>query len=169
MKVKLPSSYLQTLPDFPTPISKSRLKRIAAEEKKATENEPTATPTKKIAKTGATSTSKVGSPAPNANAETSVNNFKINSGLKELSTSGLTMNSISSEHYLLDKSGKPTKKWVKKPHQFKTFSGFKIKYVTYRQKDQQKEKAHIKKEPAPVAVPTAVDSASETPETKVET
>lgn len=136
VKLNVPSTFLSTLPNFPPPVSKSRLKKIAAEEKKTTGNTAS----------GSASTSKASSPTPvsadnqnpanNHASAPAISNFKINSGLKESSTSGLTMNSISNGLYALDKSGKPCKKWVKKPTQFKTFSGFKVKYVTYKQKDQ---------------------------------
>ncbi|KAK6464517.1 INO80 complex subunit Ies4-domain-containing protein [Scheffersomyces coipomensis] len=139
VRLKLPQSFLSTLPEFPTPISKSRLKKIAAEERKAGSTSISA------------SGSKVGSPAPTGNESTPttnlnnpnnnpavISNFKINSGLKESSTSGLTMNSISQGLYALDKSGKPSKKWIKKPRQFKTFSGFKVKHVSWEHKDELK-------------------------------
>lgn len=176
VKLKVPSSILQTLPHFPTPISKTRQKKIIAEEKKLMGGGTPAAAPKKGAKNTSKAASKVSSPAP-SNQDASNNNFKINSGLKELSTSGLTMNSINSEHYLLDKTGKPTKKWVKKPTQFKTFSGFKIKYVTWRQKDQGKEPktvapppviANVKEEENTPGASTANVSASETPEAKTE-
>lgn len=179
VKLRAPSSFLQTLPHFPTPISKTRQKKITAEEKKITGGGTSPAP-KKVIKNPTKTASKVSSPAPSTNQEASnVNNFKINSGLKELSTSGLTMNSINSEHYLLDKSGNPTKKWIKKPTQFKTFSGFKIKYVTWRQKDHGKEPKNVAPPPPAIATvkedantagsSTAPMSASETPETKVDT
>lgn len=178
VKLKAPSSFLKTLPHFPTPISKTRQKKITAEEKKTAGGGTSPAP-KKVTKNTSKTVSKVSSPAPSNNQEASnVNNFKINSGLKELSTSGLTMNSINSEHYLLDKSGNPTKKWVKKPAQFKTFSGFKIKYVTWRQKDIGKESKNAVPHPPVIAAvkedentpgsSTAPLSASETPETKLD-
>lgn len=49
------------------------------------------------------------------------------------------------------KSTQKAKTWVKKPLQFKTFSGFKVKYVTWRQKEPRKEskaKAEAKAEKA---------------------
>jgi INO80 complex subunit Ies4. len=57
------------------------------------------------------------------------------------------MNSISNGLYALDKSGKPCKKWVKKPTQFKTFSGFKVKYISWKHKNPEKsQKSKIKEE-----------------------
>lgn len=109
VKVKVPSEYLSKLPKFEPPISKSRLKKIAAEEKKLQSN-------------GTANGSKTASPQPENNL-----NYKINLGLKEMSTSGLTMNPITG-NYPLDRSGKPARKWVKRQHQFKTFSGFKVQY-----------------------------------------
>lgn len=144
VKLKVPSRILSTLPEFPTPISKSRLKKLVAEERRAG--------------TQSSLSLERSSPQPNDNNNNgnnpsnlsqlgsgqAISSFKINSGLKESSTSGLTMNSISSGLYALDKSGKPARKWVKKPTQFKTFSGFKVKYISYRHKDGDERKAHDK-------------------------
>lgn len=44
------------------------------------------------------------------------------------------------------KAPQKAKTWVKKPLQFKTFSGFKVKYITWRQKESRKEKAKIEKD-----------------------
>ncbi|KAK6198699.1 INO80 complex subunit Ies4-domain-containing protein [Scheffersomyces amazonensis] len=183
-KLKVPSSFLKTLPNFPTPISKSRLKKIAAEERKVNSTSTS------------TGGSKVGSPAPstgenngsstnlnnlnNGSSGATISNFKINSGLKESSTSGLTMNSITSGLYALDKSGKPSKKWVKKTKQFKTFSGFKVKYVSFAHKDEKKKPSvsgasastTITTTSVPVikeeASPTPIVSASSTPDIRTE-
>lgn len=120
VKLKVPKDLLIKLPKFEPPISKSRLKKIAAEEKRNVS-------------LGIDSNwnSKTSSPQPETN-------YRINLGLKESSTSGLTMNSVSST-FVLDKSGKPSNKFVKRPRQFKTFSGFKIKYVTWKVKRERKE------------------------------
>lgn len=45
------------------------------------------------------------------------------------------MNSIANGSFSLDKTGKPCRKWVKKSHLFKTFSGFKVDYVSYNGED----------------------------------
>lgn len=66
--------------------------------------------------------------------------FKINLGPKESSTSGLTMNSIVSGAYTLDKTGAPCRRWVKKPTTFKTFSGFKMRIVSYKPRVERKKK-----------------------------
>lgn len=102
VKLKVPKTVLQKLPVFEPPVSKSRLKKLAQDDKKE---------------------SKTGSPQPDFN-------HKINSGLKESSTSGLMMNTVG--QVKLDKSGKPAKKWTKKPVLFKTFSGYTVKYVNWR-------------------------------------
>lgn len=160
VKLPLPSSYLSTLPEFTH--AKSRVRKVATVEKK--HQAPSQSP------------SKGSSPAPgdstNSSASThnqpAISNFKINSGLKESSTSGLVMNSISNGLYALDKSGKPCRKWVKKPTQFKTFSGFKVKYVSYKHKNAEKPKPKVKEEvPAklesspPVSVSATPDLRSE--------
>lgn len=116
VKVNVPSKILATLPKFETPVSKSRLKKLAAEGKKTQAG---------AGASGALASangSKTASPQPEAGL-----NYKINSGLKEMSTSGLTMNSVAG-NYPLDKSGKPVSKWTKGPYSFKTFSGFKVHY-----------------------------------------
>ncbi|KAL6453822.1 hypothetical protein SBY92_005397 [Candida maltosa Xu316] len=129
VKLKLSSKFLGTLPEFPTYISKSRLKKLAQEERRS----------------GSTSinTSQRSSPVPEGGAAATTNTSSgptiINMGLKEGSTSGLTMNSIASGQYALDKSGKSCKRWIKKPRQFKTFTGFKVTYVEYEPKDKEPE------------------------------
>ncbi|ODV69525.1 DUF1711-domain-containing protein [Hyphopichia burtonii NRRL Y-1933] len=150
-KLKVPSEFLKTLPEFPPPISKSRLKKLAAEERRAL----AAASQSNGSSAGA---SKAGSPTPSMNesivdehdgndlesspvkshktnpalALANQNNAKINSGVKEMSTAGLTMNSANSSSYALDKSGTGVRKWKKGPRQFKTFSGFKVTYSAYR-------------------------------------
>lgn len=149
--LKVPSSFLGSLPKFSP--AKSRVKKIAV----------------KLAP-HSTSTSKAGSPTPNipdgydrdatpsenAAAAATISNFKINSGVKEMSTAGLTMKSIAPDKYLLDKSGKPCKRWTKKPRTFKTFSGFKVTQLMWKgdvvkdkAKDKKKKEETVKKE-APV-------------------
>lgn len=120
-RLKLSPKFLGTLPEFPAYISKSRLKKLAQEERRS----------------GTTSmnTLQRSSPAPEGGASTTgttISNYKVNVGLKEGSTSGLTINSITSGQYSLDKSGRPAKRWVKKPRLFKTFTGFKVTCVTYK-------------------------------------
>lgn len=141
VKINAPKDFLATLPHFPTPVSKTRLKKLAAEEKKiGAANTANSSPTE--------SESGVDKPGyANSTAAPQLSQFKINSGLKESSTSGLTMNSINSGLYTLDKSGSPCKKWVKKPKSFKTFSGFKVKYISYVHKDEiVKENDDVKQE-----------------------
>ncbi|KAK6456114.1 INO80 complex subunit Ies4-domain-containing protein [Scheffersomyces xylosifermentans] len=164
--IPLNPKFLAKLPDFPVPVSKTRLKKIAAEERKAA-----------ISASASAGGSKVSSPAPensnsnnlnagNGGAPGVISNFKINSGLKESSTSGLTMNSISNGLYALDKSGKPCRRWVKKTTQFKTFSGFKVKYVSYKHKDEPEKRnsiSVINEEETPLPI-----SASATPDVKSE-
>lgn len=147
--LKVPSSFLGSLPKFSP--AKSRVKKIAV----------------KLAP-NSTSTSKAGSPTPNipdgydrdatpsenAASGPAISNFKINSGVKEMSTAGLTMKSIAPDKYVLDKSGKPCKRWTKKPRTFKTFSGFKVtqklwrgEVVKEKTKDKKKKEEAVKQEP----------------------
>ncbi|CUM66135.1 uncharacterized protein PRCAT00003792001 [Priceomyces carsonii] len=121
VKVNVPSTFLTKLPYFAPPISKTRAKKISIEEKKSALN--------------SANTSKVSSPTPGDVNGQNQQNSKINSGLKESSTSGLTMNSINNDLYALDRTGKPSKRWVKRSAQFKNFTGFKIKYVRWKQKE----------------------------------
>ncbi|CCE72600.1 Piso0_000187 [Millerozyma farinosa CBS 7064] len=176
VSLKVPSTFLQTLPEFPQPTANKSKQKKAGEDPK-TSAKPSANNSKAVSKSGSKntskSTSKLSSPAPKG-----PDNFKINSGLKESSTSGLTMNSINGENYLLDKSGSPSSKWVKRSSQFKTFSGFKIKYVTWRHKQHREKKNSVSSPssnrkptlpsapiaPAPLAVPEQATSASATPE-----
>ncbi|CAH6718323.1 hypothetical protein CLIB1444_01S04192 [[Candida] jaroonii] len=125
VKLKVPKEFLEKIPRFTLPPPKTRVRKVAAEKKNGSDSN---------------SNSKTSSPQPEMN-------YRINSGLKETSTSGLTMNSISGT-YTLDKSGKPVNKFVKRPRQFKTFSGFKVKYVTWKVKKERekKEKKEDKKE-----------------------
>ncbi|KAK6869041.1 hypothetical protein K6H10_005290 [Candida tropicalis] len=137
-RLKLSPKFLGTLPEFPTYMSKSRLKRLAQEERRSA--------------SASLNGSQRSSPAPeggngngsnynnnngggNNNGGSTISNYKVNMDLKEGSTSGLTMNSITSGQYALDKSGKPCKRWVKKPRQFKSFTGFKVTYVAFEPKD----------------------------------
>lgn len=84
----------------PTPKARSRVKKLSTEDKKSA-------PSPRL------------SPAPVE--ETVV--AKINTGPKELSTAGLTLNTVVQA---LDKSGRPCRRWAKRPLEFKTFSGFKV-------------------------------------------
>lgn len=157
VKINMSQKFLKTLPEFLPPISKSRLKKIAAEERKAASSS--------IASAAG---SKVSSPAPengtSANNASSSGNPKINSGMKESSTSGLVVNSINNS-YSLDKSGKPCRKWIKKPREFKTFSGFKVEYISWRH--EQEKGSHpinsVKEEMESVPI-----SASATPDVRLE-
>ncbi|RLV93155.1 hypothetical protein JA1_002687 [Spathaspora sp. JA1] len=181
VKLKVPSSILTKLPDFPTPISKSRLKKIAAEERRAgiissvhTTPSGQSSPTPNDEQTGGgsrVSAASLNNLVPGGGANVSaISNFKINQGLKESSTSGLTMNSITSGLYALDRSGKPVRKWIKKPREFKTFSGFKVKYICYQTKDgsaKNKEKKELKVV-ADVEEAPEDESLDPTPELKLE-
>ncbi|ODV80814.1 DUF1711-domain-containing protein [Suhomyces tanzawaensis NRRL Y-17324] len=140
--VQVPTAFLKTLPEFAPPVTKSKAKKPSD----ASATSSTSTTPKSKAKGKVTKTDS--SPTPETVG--AISNFKINSGLKESSTSGLTMNSITSA-YTLDKSGAPCKKWVKKPHQFKTFSGFKVKYIGYGHAEEghpEPEANKVKEEPA---------------------
>lgn len=119
-KLKVPSSFLKTLPDFPTPLSKTAAAAAAAA---AAASASAAAAS--AAAAAASAQTESGNSAENTNGE-SLGNNKINVGLKELSTSGLTMNNAN-DNYSLDKTGR-VRKWVKKSVQFKAFSGFKVTY-----------------------------------------
>ncbi|EGV62274.1 hypothetical protein PSN45_000995 [Yamadazyma tenuis] len=144
VKLAVPSKFLATLPVFEVPASKTRVKKLAAEDKKT----PAASVDPSVA------SSKTSSPQPETGGTGgaagfgSVNNAfnnRINSGLKESSTSGLTMNPIAGQ-YSLDKSGKPVNRWMKRQTQFKTFTGFKVKYYTWKQKKKDRRESISKKE-----------------------
>ncbi|KAI5953606.1 hypothetical protein KGF54_002978 [Candida jiufengensis] len=169
IKLRLPTKFLGTLPKFEPFVSKTRLKKIAQEERRIAAGLQSSTTSQKSspAPDGGSVT-----PAPNATTSTTggsssggISQYKINVGLKESSTSGLTMNSINSALYTLDKSGKPCKRWVKKQREFKSFTGFKMKYTRYEPKesnnplkitikkpDSMKEKSNGKAEGSPIKV-----------------
>lgn len=116
VKLKLLSEFLRTLPVFATPKPK-RVKKVAADDKKSSN-------------TGSDG-HRGSSPAPEDTTAP-----KINSGPKEMSTAGLAVNNVS---HILDKSGTPSKKWVRTVRQFKSFSGFKTKIKTWKQKPEAKK------------------------------
>ncbi|KAI5949656.1 hypothetical protein CANMA_005463 [Candida margitis] len=135
VKLRLSSKYLATLPKFDPYVSKSRLKKIAQEEKKGI------SPSISNSQRSSPAPEGTGTPGPSNNANSTgasgsgISQYKINVGLKGDSTSGLTMNSINPALYVLDKSGKPCRRWVKKQKQFKSFTGFKMKYTAYEGKE----------------------------------
>lgn len=136
VKLKLPSEFLKTLPVFATPKVK-RVKKIV-EDKKNDKSDKTLLP------------------GPHDD------NSKVNSGLKELSTAGLTVHSVNA-NFALDKSGRPAKKWVRGSTQFKTFSGFKVKLKTWKHKSE-KEKPEAPKEETPQdSLPKQEEAGLETP------
>ncbi|CAK9438684.1 uncharacterized protein LODBEIA_P29080 [Lodderomyces beijingensis] len=140
-KLRLPPKFLATLPVFLPPVSKTQLKKLAQAERRA------AAAAAAAAASGIPANSQKSSPTPEVSSghamghafnsssggvpvSGGVSQYKINAGLKESSTSGLTMNNVNSL-YSLDKSGKPCRRWVKRPRSFKTFTGFKIDYNRY--------------------------------------
>lgn len=126
VKVKVSPEFLKTLPVFATPKAK-RVKKIADD--------------KKNDKAG---DGKNLSPGPNDESASS----RINTGMKEMSTAGLTVHSVNA-NFALDKSGRPAKKWVRGSRQFKTFSGFKVKVKTWKHKGEpraEKDKTEAKAE-----------------------
>lgn len=125
VKLKLEPEFLKTLPVF-TPPKPKRVKKVAGDEKKTTPGNPSSV-----------SASKGTSPAPSEEPLS----HRINTGPKELSTAGLTVNSVNQT---LDKSGVPCKKWVRTQRQFKTFSGFKIKIKSWKHKADLKVKLERK-------------------------
>lgn len=139
--LKAPSTFLKTLPNFPPPQAKSRSKKATGEDKKGqTEGEA------KTSKGGGKGTSKSGSqvstPGPQNNGASS----KGGTNNKDTAAS----NVVSNDQLALDKSGKLSKRWFKRPSQFKTFTGHKIKYWTWKLKDpvpkDTKSSSSVKKE-----------------------
>ena len=106
VKLKVSPAYLETLPVFAAPKPKSRAKKLSSEEKK-------------------------NAALPNSSPAPAEENMigKVNTGPKEPSAAGLAMNSGPQ---VLDKSGRPCRKWRKTPFQFKTFSGFKVGLGVWR-------------------------------------
>lgn len=121
VKLKVSPEFLKTLPVFATPKAK-RVKKVAED--------------KKSDKAGDGKHLSPGLDEP-ANA-------RINTGLKELSTAGLTVHSVNA-NFALDKSGRPAKRWVRGTRQFKTFSGFKVKIKTWKHKSERGEKEKTEK------------------------
>lgn len=111
VKLKLQLEFLKTLPAF-TPPKPKRVKKVGEDKKNGN---------------GALSASKGTSPAPNEEAHS----HRTTSAHKEMSTAGLTVNSVNQ---ILDKSGTPCKKWVRSTQQFKTFSGFQVKLKSWKHK-----------------------------------
>ncbi|PVH18113.1 uncharacterized protein CXQ87_001030 [Candidozyma duobushaemuli] len=136
VKLKVSPEFLKTLPVFATPKAK-RVKKIA-EDKKNEKNDKTS------------------SPGPHDD------NSKVNSGMKELSTAGLTVHSVNA-NFALDKSGRPAKKWVRGSRQFKTFSGFKVKLKTWRHKSEREKHDPPKEETPQDSLPKQEEVGSETP------
>ncbi|KAI3402441.2 hypothetical protein KGF56_004849 [Candida oxycetoniae] len=154
VRLKVPSKYLTTLPKFATFVSKTQLRKLAQAERRAASGSSSTTNSQKSSPAPPeTNSNNAGSANNNNNnnnggiggvggggvgtasgGASNISQYKINAGLKESSTSGLTMNSINSALYTLDKSGKPCKRWVKKTKSFKTFTGFKMKYTVYEPK-----------------------------------
>lgn len=122
VKLKLLLEFLKTLPVFAPPKPK-RVKKVAAEDKKSSSTGPDG--------------HKGSSPAPDDTPAP-----KINTGPKEMSTAGLTVNNINQA---LDKSGAPSKKWVRTTRQFKSFSGFKTKIKTWKQMPEAKREVKAEK------------------------
>lgn len=121
VKLKVQPEFLKTLPVF-TPPKPKRVKKVTGEDKKAAGSA-----------VASASGSKGTSPVPIEEPAS----HRINTGPKEMSTAGLTVNSVNQT---LDKSGVPCKKWVRTTRQFKTFSGFKVKIKTWKHKPETKVK-----------------------------
>ncbi|OBA20705.1 hypothetical protein METBIDRAFT_43682 [Metschnikowia bicuspidata var. bicuspidata NRRL YB-4993] len=121
VKVRLPTSYLETLPVFATPKPKSRAKKLSAEDKK-----------------------NAGSPGSSPAPADDVPAARINTGPKELSTAGLTVNTVTQT---LDKSGRPCRKWKKGPREFKTFTGFKVGLSVWKPEEDEAGVAHTEQTP----------------------
>ncbi|CAN3367784.1 hypothetical protein DICA4_F09296 [Diutina catenulata] len=144
VKLQLSQEFLKTLPHIPS--QKTRLRRLQAE--------------RLAAANAAAGGSKQGSPSVEGTDKQTLSNFKINSGLKGDSTAGLTMNTIGSN--ALDRTKKPAKRWTKRPRQFKTFTGFKVKYNIYKpKKDEVKQEIEVKQEES--VVPPAPEVAVSSP------
>lgn len=134
--LKVQTEFLKTLPAIAPPKPK-RVKKVAAEDKKGA-----------AGTNGSASVSKGTSPALNEEPAS----HRINTGPKEMSTAGLTVNSVNQT---LDKSGTPCKKWGRTTRQFKTFSGFKVKIKTWRHKPESKVKHERKPSVSGVEQPEA--------------
>lgn len=136
-KIKLPTEFLKTLPNFPTPISKSRLKKLAAEERRA-QSEGTTPPSG--------DNSKLSSPVPTIDVASST--METAPAAPEPVQKKEPASSNLHSSYVLDKSGGTVRKWTKQPRQFKTFSGFKVKYQAYavlsEESKEKKEDADLK-------------------------
>lgn len=142
VKLKVPKSILVTLPDFPTPISKTRLKKISAEERR---NALAAAAAASLNPSGGTSgllnvTTGVNSASPSSPAPSETASISVNTSNKiaprEPSTAGLTMNTVTNTSASLDRTGKHVRKWTRKKHTFKTFTGFTVERVTWRTETQ---------------------------------
>lgn len=128
--LQLPLEFLATLPAF-TAKPKPKPK---AEPKKVPPKKPDAY---------------ASSPAPEENQG------RVNTGPKDLSTAGLTVNSVTQT---LDRSGKPCRAWTRGNLQFKAFSGFK---VTVKRWEAPRQMTKIKQEDVPSS--PAMSEATETP------
>lgn len=71
--------------------------------------------------------------------------IKTNLGLKESSNSGLSINSVANGTYSLDKTSH-CRKWVKKPATFKTFSGFRMRILSWKPRVERKKQEKKDKE-----------------------
>lgn len=112
VKVKVPASFLAALPPFATSPKPKRVKKLADEKKAAL-----ATP----ALNGISPAPEEGSVAPPP--------------VKESTGTILLVASAP----LLDKSGTPTRRWVRGTRQFKSFSGFKLRLKIWKPKADKQE------------------------------
>ena len=172
VKLKLSSKHLARFPRFDAPVPKSILKRITHDERKD------ASPSISSLQRSSPAPDGTGTPGPSNNTNSTggaggsgISQYKINVGLKGDSTSGLTMNSINPALYVLDKSGKPCRRWIKKQKQFKSFTGFKMKYTKYdAQEPRSKDVANVGSKAGDGGVADSTDKVSTvTTEVKVET
>ena len=172
VKLKLSSKHLANFPRFDAPVPKSILKRITQDERKGVSPSISSLQRSSPAPEG------TGTPGPSNNSNSTggaggsgISQYKINVGLKGDSTSGLTMNSINPALYVLDNSGKPCRRWVKKQKQFKSFTGFKMKYTKYdAQEPRSKDVANVGSKAGDGGVADSTDKVSTvTTEVKVET
>lgn len=157
VKLRLSKEFLKTLPHIPS--QKTRLRRLAAERAAA-------------AAAANASQGKQSTPIGGGDQDkTTLSNFKINLGLKGDSTAGLVMNTVTTT--LLDKTGRPCRKWVKRPRPIKLFSGFKLSIMAFSTDEidgaaEVDAGTSVKSENGEVATAVKVESVLATPELLLE-
>lgn len=148
VKLQLSKEFLKTLPHIPS--QKTRLRRLAAERAAA------------AAAAANGNSQKQGLPAVDGQDKSTLSSFKINQGIKSDSTAGLTMNTVTA--FLLDKTGKPCRKWVKQPRKFRTFTGYTVVVLDYGTDSKTPPPDGIQVKPDTDTLDDGFDDATATPE-----